>query len=899
MKRASVWFFFTVLCGLTVTGCKKEQTEPDAASGKEIVFQAATSYRNGNPTRTEYSGDLVEERAYERIDWVAGEDRIRVLSKQAAEGPVQDYRVVSPSSEGRYSKASVQPVKSKLYWGTGRHTFFGLYPAPGMESAIGGKVSEDQVSVSLNEAGTEASVRGVILPEQKGKWEGRIFKPDMNYAYMGAATTASEGEKVELSFLPLVTTLEFNLHAADDGIAAATLVSLSLKSSSTKLTGTFTTSLKADNTHTEPVLSDTGDQVTIPLGDGMKLSTDKAQPVRITVLTLPVDQTDLVATLHFRRDDGTGFDRSLPLRTKDGGAITVHACKKVYIWNLGVPEDVIVYEFDVVADLEGFPAIGGGSKVKYYTITSYKQKPGEEKQPVRWSATFETEDGSKPAWLNRFTTSNASYLTSDPMKMAATVYVNEADKSDTPWPQEGVNRTEESAIDLSLKDGIHDSGSARRTANCYVVSAPGWYKFPAVYGNALDEAAGGDNQKAYHYVDADGAVRDELDGAPFRPFVNALGNPISKPWILSDTGKALSGVEAVLCWQDRKDLTSGWTVKEDNGDPYVYFYVSPETLSYGNAVLALKEKGGDILWSWHIWASYDRHVGTKTLKAQDLPGTVVTSNQLLNAPLGWCEPETFRAQPRDVWVTVTQEETGKTARFRISQKDTTAQSYGNHPYYQWGRKDPMLPASGEIQNNKNKSQYGDYLWKIEQPAVRLEQAIRNPNVFYGSTVKGSWFIQDDYLDTHHSFWDSGMGKAHNLDRPVVKTVYDPSPVGFHVPNSHAFTAFSKAEDEDGHTGLEYFNSPEGQILTEGDFYYYYSFYCTPEGGDIVTIPALGYREKGALKNVSMKAYAWTASTKHDTAHDGSRLYISYKDKQVHPLSDWYIKYGFAIYPVAD
>ena len=103
MKRASVWFFFTALCGLTVTGCKKEQTEPDAASGKEIVFQAATSYLNGYPTRTEYSGDLVEERAYERIDWVAGEDRIRVLSKQAAEGPVQDYRVVSPSSEGRYS----------------------------------------------------------------------------------------------------------------------------------------------------------------------------------------------------------------------------------------------------------------------------------------------------------------------------------------------------------------------------------------------------------------------------------------------------------------------------------------------------------------------------------------------------------------------------------------------------------------------------------------------------------------------------------------------------------------------------------------------------------------------------------------------------------------------------
>ena len=46
----------------------------------------------------------------------------------------------------------------------------------------------------------------------------------------------------------------------------------------------------------------------------------------------------------------------------------------------------------------------------------------------------------------------------------------------------------ESATDLSLMD-IYGKTITRSTANCYVVSKPGFYKIPMVYGNAIKNGA--------------------------------------------------------------------------------------------------------------------------------------------------------------------------------------------------------------------------------------------------------------------------------------------------------------------------------------------------------------------------------------------------------------------------
>jgi len=54
-----------------------------------------------------------------------------------------------------------------------------------------------------------------------------------------------------------------------------------------------------------------------------------------------------------------------------------------------------------------------------------------------------------------------------------------------------------------------------------------------------------------------------------------------------------------LIWQDAKDLVSG--IKYENN--YVSFAVKKETIHNGNAIIAVRDNAGTILWSWHIWVT--------------------------------------------------------------------------------------------------------------------------------------------------------------------------------------------------------------------------------------------------------------------------------------------------------
>ena len=51
------------------------------------------------------------------------------------------------------------------------------------------------------------------------------------------------------------------------------------------------------------------------------------------------------------------------------------------------------------------------------------------------------------------------------------------------------NATPVSNLDLSMVDNAGNSRTSRTTANCYLVHAPGTYKIPLVYGNAIKNGA--------------------------------------------------------------------------------------------------------------------------------------------------------------------------------------------------------------------------------------------------------------------------------------------------------------------------------------------------------------------------------------------------------------------------
>ena len=93
MKKNVILLAFMAFAALAlVSGCVKDQEIAGDYShdpGMDIVFGASTSWTNDIETRTEYSGKDQDNRAVgktttkERINWIVGKDRIRILCEQA------------------------------------------------------------------------------------------------------------------------------------------------------------------------------------------------------------------------------------------------------------------------------------------------------------------------------------------------------------------------------------------------------------------------------------------------------------------------------------------------------------------------------------------------------------------------------------------------------------------------------------------------------------------------------------------------------------------------------------------------------------------------------------------------------------------------------------------------
>ena len=112
----------------------------------------------------------------------------------------------------------------------------------------------------------------------------------------------------------------------------------------------------------------------------------------------------------------------------------------------------------------------------------------------------------------------------------------------------------EAAVPPAPKPVVYTDLSKTETANCYLVSEAGDYKFKAVKGNTAESV---------------GAVDD----------VELLWETVNN----TETVAANSVIAKV-------------GVKDD----FVTFS-TPKTLQPGNALIAAKDASGKILWSWHIW----------------------------------------------------------------------------------------------------------------------------------------------------------------------------------------------------------------------------------------------------------------------------------------------------------
>ena len=261
------------------------------------------------------------------------------------------------------------------------------------------------------------------------------------------------------------------------------------------------------------------------------------------------------------------------------------------------------------------------------------------------------------------------------------------------------------------------------TANCYMITTAGEHDFKAT-----------------------------VIGNGEKGIIKGAGFHTENPYINPQSAK--------LLWEDTQGFISDVTLR----DGRVHYTT---TGNVGNAVIAVYSGAnatGDILWSWHIWGVGD------TLPADYEITTKGGSN--------------FNVMDRHLGAFPATDE----------QRLETTRTSENEDYvlrcmlYQWGRKDP-IPNSDKYWVDGNSvdivSSYPMQTLEAGEDATILN-AVKNPDKMidlYKLAGKSDWLYEHNDL-----LWGDERFSGQNDDKWTgVKTIYDPSPVGYRVANYTTFT----------------------------------------------------------------------------------------------------------------
>lgn len=604
-----------------------------------------------------------------------------------------------------------------------------------------------------------------------------------------------------------------------------------------------------------------------------------------TAAAAPLSFAHALTAVRFTTDDLTSTQRTLTASI----AGSQWPMGRTVTYRISTSSIVITPTFTVMAPAD-FTYAGGSEN---YSVTSYAavSRPGDATRtvPVAWTAEFVEDDGSggynviaRPEWLTAFTASGngGTSATSFSATIAAQTGVTSNSHNETLKMAASVSGT----YDLSTSGGT----TAMRTANCYVINAPGQYSLPLVYGNAIKD--GGTNASAYTSQSSGTYV--------LKTFVNHLDAAITDPYIYNNAG--CTPLDAVLVWQDEENLVTNVRLSSDKHS--LTFDVPQATIKQGNAIVAVRDTDSRIMWSWHIWVT-DYELGSDVRTVTNYQGIAY---KMMPVNIGWCDAETTTYDARSVKVRFTQAETGAMQVITLTQASHSVVNFGNQPYFQFGRKDPMLAgirnASG---STVDKGCYSDgYAFdKSGTGKVAIGVSIQHPHIFYNY---GSSSIYDWCATSYSNLWSGDNTVTTANDNAVVKTIYDPSPVGYHLPSSNAFTGFTY--NGSNVFGSSYFGSRFNSPYTSTtDFTdnFGWEFYCnkmTGEGsydtaGGTIFFPASGYRSysAGTVNNVGSLGYFWSA-VPYSTSYGRS---LSFRSSYIYPLSINYRSDGFVVRPVQE
>ena len=260
------------------------------------------------------------------------------------------------------------------------------------------------------------------------------------------------------------------------------------------------------------------------------------------------------------------------------------------------------------------------------------------------------------------------------------------------------------------------------TANCYIVSSAGRYKFKTVKGNSTE----------------------------------SVGSVVSCEVLWESFGTDETPTVGDLVYDVSYD-----------DDGYIEFEA---TARKGNAVIAAKDAEGKILWSWHIWLT-------------DMPEEQVYFNNagtMMDRNLG-----ATSAVPGDV---------GALGLL-----------------YQWGRKDPFLGSSSIKTAITAKSTLS---WPTAVDCTSstgtIDYSVLHPTTFIkGDNINSDWckFNKGDSWIVFESI---------NIRWSCSKSLYDPCPVGWRVPDGGESGVWAQASGSPNRDNYTYDSINEGMNFS-GEF----------------------------------------------------------------------------------
>ena len=816
---------------ILASACQKEVHEPENREG-EIIMSATTSYTQdelstkgpgdeffAEATKTAFSGqdengqDVGTSSQRERIDWQNG-DKIYVnmlyggSSKGTAVYTVGGYQTATGSDKAISETTSLISGSGLTSQGSGSHTFLYTYPNGGGDSPIGPIDNSGNFTLKM----PEGNLGFTVTEEGNQKY---VVRDNMDYAFMaGRMSTPGAPSNVKMRLHPYFNAYQFILGEAPINYWLTEIRLTSNNYLRTKGSNTVTGGVS--NSGAQAALTGTSDakcskEITYNLkgavgySNGIPLWHDNGS-IDITLLALPLQQGNL--SVQFTLMPMEGNNPQPVTKTLNLTGKTLNPYHKLRVHSIGRADWVYVLEVEPTAEFAQADGTQKGSTYKVLSSYRYKERGNQiiEAQNVKWATEINTggrDPGTEkwirisspnytpaahnqPGWISFANTANgnggnATESRAITATAVAPVTVNDPDQSFkdaismNTHPGNAIENknnlnSKAEAIDLSMYDLRGNRLSGRTTANCYVVSAPGWYKFPLVYGNTLkndDPYMSGVVQGYHHRHD---------------------GQPIGQPWIRAQLGGTLENdYSAELVWQDNNPSCSfegcdhqhgvidKLELQMDGGAAYMFIYIPQHSIQPGNNLIALK-KGSDIVWSWHIW------VTDQPLEPKD--------GRYLSTLIGWI-PISLQGSG-----SATQVYPARTEHLKIVQVDDAGQriaegqeamiivkqpgnmiqklstdriyKYGRGVYFQYGRKDPMFPAQSTGGNNRTQLIYdgaGNQLAGGDQYMPR-ESGNGKDKAF---TVKNPY----TFLQTSTPFAVGSWSTS-------VKTVYDPSPIGYRV-----------------------------------------------------------------------------------------------------------------------